>query len=172
MVVFLIGYMGCGKSSLGRRIAARVGYEFIDMDKIIEQKCSASVSEIFATRGEKWFREMERRTLEELAGLTADTIVATGGGVPCFSDNMQLMNSMGKTVYLKMSPQKIVGRISPAGRQKRPIIRGMDDEQLLDFISRNLPAREPYYESSSLIVDCDTLSDAAIMEHIIHEIKR
>ena len=71
-----------------------------------------------------------------------------------------------------MSPQKIVGRISPAGRQKRPIIRGMDDEQLLNFISRNLPAREPYYESSSLIVDCDALSDAAIMEHIIHEIKR
>ena len=172
MTVFLIGYMGCGKSSLGRKIAARTGYGFIDMDKLIEQKCSASVSEIFATRGEQWFRNMERTTLEEFAGLSGDTVVATGGGVPCFSDNMHLMNSIGKTVYLKMSPQKIVGRISPAGRQKRPIIRGMNDEQLLDFIKRNLPQREPFYESSSLIIDCDTLGDQSIMDHIIHEIKR
>lgn len=172
MVVFLIGYMGCGKSSLGRRIAARTGYEFIDMDKLIEQRYHASVSEIFATRGEQWFRDTERRTLEEMAGLTENTIVATGGGVPCFSDNMRLMNSIGRTVYLKMSAQKIVGRISPAGREKRPIIRGMNDEQLLDFIGKNLPQREPYYESSSIIIDCDTLGEQSVMEHIINEIKR
>lgn len=164
--------MGCGKSSLGRRLSAMLGYDFADMDKLIEQRCGASVSEIFAAYGEARFREMEHQTLAEFANLNSDTIVATGGGVPCFGDNMQTMNRIGKTIYMKMSPKKLVGRISERGREKRPIIRGMNDDQLLDFISENLPKREPYYEQSGLIIDCDSLSDQSIIKHIIDEIKR
>lgn len=172
MIVFLIGYMGCGKSSLGRKIAARTGFDFIDMDRQIEQRYGTSVSEIFAAKGQAWFRDEERQTLLEFEDLSADTIVATGGGAPCFGDNMQTMKRIGKTVYLKMSPEKIVGRLSPRGREKRPIIRGMNDEQLLCFIKENLPQREQYYNDCSVVIDCDALSDNSVIDYIVQEIKR
>ena len=97
--------MGCGKSSIGRPLAKRLGLKFVDMDTEIERRCGVSVQQFFADRGEEAFRRLERELLRELTS-AEDTVVATGGGVPCFFDNMELMNGAGVTVYFKLAPEK------------------------------------------------------------------
>ena len=165
MILFLIGYMGCGKSSIGRELARRTGFAFVDMDREVERECGGrTVSQIFEQEGEAFFRACERKTLERLC--TGERmIVATGGGVPCFGDNMEVMNAAGRTVYFKMTPPKLAQRLHH-GRDKRPILRGMDDEQLLRFIERNLREREPFYSQASMVIDCDGVSDDYICNHV------
>ena len=166
MIVFLCGYMGCGKSKLGRKLAPALGYKLLDTDKIIEEGIGMSVADIFAEKGEPWFRAKERAVLESLAEYHNDVIVSTGGGLPCKGDNMALMKEIGITVYLKRTPENIVSRISEHGRWKRPAIRGMNDEQLLNYIQTNLPEREPLYSQASLVIDCTTKCDEDIIEYI------
>lgn len=168
MIVFLIGYMGCGKSKLGRKLAPALNYKLLDTDKVIEGQVGMSVADIFAEKGEPWFRAQERALLESFANLSEDVIVSTGGGMPCKADNMSVMRQIGITVYLKRTPENIVSRISEHGRWKRPAIRGMNDEQLLNYIQANLPNREPIYSQASLIIDCSIMRD----EEIIEKIKR
>lgn len=241
MIYFLIGYMGSGKSTLGKVLARRTGYSFVDMDTEIERRNSKTISEIFAQYGEEHFRQAEKELIEEIArgefvcsdqvpvgqsqnkrggavqseenkdtqsgveqagcskntGSAADRqakregemhcpdspggegaanphlqrekaanmIVATGGGVPCYGDNMQRMKQAGCVIYLKMSPAKLVGRLRP-GKAKRPKIAGLDDQQMLEFIQFNLEARAPHYEQASLIIDCEGVSDDYICRHI------
>lgn len=166
MVLFLIGYMGCGKSKLGRKLAPILGYKLLDTDRVIEERENLTVADIFAEKGEPWFRAQERAVLESLADYPDNVVVSTGGGLPCKGDNMTLMKSIGITVYLKRTPQNIVGRISEHGRWKRPAIRGMNDQQLLAYIEANLPGREPFYSQASLVIDCTAMSDEDIIEHI------
>ena len=117
--LFLIGYMGCGKSTLGRRLARRLGAEFADTDALIERREGASVADVFRYEGEERFREVEREVLEQtLAGTAA--VVSTGGGLPVWRDNMARMNAAGFTVYLRREAEQIARRLSPYGRQKRP----------------------------------------------------
>lgn len=170
MALFLVGYMGCGKSSIGRRIAKYLEWDFVDMDSVIEQEYGASVSEIFAREGEARFREMERTVLNKMCALER-TVVATGGGVPCFGDNMEQMCGQGQAVYFKMSPSKLVKRLEH-GRDKRPLIRGLDDDQLLEFITQNLQLREPHYSKASMIIDCDGVSDEYIARHVENFVRK
>lgn len=165
MIIFMVGYMGSGKTSLGKELARRLGYRFADMDKLVEDKCGKTISEIFAEKGEAYFRDCERRMLESFKDIREDVVVATGGGVPCFGNNMDVMKEAGVTVYLKMSPPKLVVRLEH-GRDKRPIIRGMDDAQLLKFIEEKLPERDAYYSRSAIVIDCDGRSDDYIVSHI------
>lgn len=166
MIIFLTGFMGCGKTSLGRKVALRTGLRFVDMDREIERRSGMKVSEIFARYGENGFRRMERELLERLVAEPGPMIVSTGGGVPCHGDNMELMNRSGRTVYLKMCPSQLAARLE-SGRDKRPKIRGMNDRELLAFISETLPMREEYYNLSHLIIDCDGVSDDYICNHIV-----
>lgn len=161
MIFFIVGYMGAGKSSIGREVAKRMGLRFVDLDREIELLHGMTISEIFDTEGEKVFRKSERTILESLTAHKANIIVACGGGTPCQDDNMTLMNAAGKTIYLKHSPEKLSKRLKP-GQTKRPILRGMDSEQILSFIERMLPSREPFYMRASMIIDCDRLSDESI----------
>ncbi len=165
MKLFLVGYMGCGKSSIGRLLASKLGVRFVDMDSRIESLAGMGVPEIFATQGEGAFRRMERDFLTESLAEDGDAIVATGGGAPCQGDNMELMNEAGRTVYLRMSPPKLVARLGK-GRDRRPLIKGMDDVTLLEYITRNMVLREPFYEKAHLVIDCDGVSDNYIVEHI------
>lgn len=175
MLVFLVGYMGSGKSTIGRKLASSVGFDFIDTDKEIEKRCGASVGEIFEREGEAQFRKMETEFLENLDRVYVDAIVATGGGMPCTGGNMELMNRLGMTVYLRFSPEKLVPRLA-GGRDKRPKIRGMNDLQLLEFITSSLGEREQYYAKSAVVVDGDGAGDdymcRFIGECIAWEIKR
>ena len=120
MIVFLVGYMGCGKTTIGRRLARRLGYDFADTDDRIEKQEGADVCDIFHYAGEEYFRKAEREMLEQLIASGDDLVVSTGGGLPVWADNMARMNGAGLTVYIRRSAEQIAARLSPHGRWKRP----------------------------------------------------
>lgn len=164
MRIFLVGYMGSGKSSIGRPLAKRLGLDFVDTDTELERLSGVKVADFFAARGEAEFRRAESEILQELT-LRNDLVVATGGGLPCFNDNMEAMNRAGLTIYLKMTPEKLLRRLEN-GRDKRPLLRGKNDEELLAFITESLAAREPVYARAKLIVACETMTDEYIANHV------
>ena len=165
MLIFLVGYMGCGKTSIGRQLAGKLNLRFLDMDAAIEQACGCSVREYFAANGEEAFRRLEREQVAALAE-EKDAVVATGGGAPCFFDNMEVMNRAGVTVYFKMSPEKLAARLE-TGKAKRPLLKDKSEEELLEFIRKNVAEREPCYLKSRLIIGCDGVSDDYIANHVV-----
>ena len=169
--IFLIGYMGCGKSSLGRKLAKVANMEFMDMDSIIEQREGASISDIFYYQGEEYFRRAERCAIEDVVRNDGGSIVATGGGLPAWGDNMEWMTSQGVTIYLKRSAENILSRLTAYGREKRPMFRGKSDEELILFMREQMALREPYYMSADIVVDCSVMSDADAVEYIVKKLK-
>lgn len=141
--------MLCGKSTLGKKLAARLGYEFLDTDTEIENKYRISVEGIFAKYGEQTFRLFERRLLESLEERD-NIVVSTGGGMPCFGRNMQRIKSLGYTIYLYMPPEAIVARYGVSHR-RRPILERVKEEERLDFVRRSLAERELYYRQADLV---------------------
>jgi len=135
--------MGCGKSTLGKRLAEHLGLRFIDMDDYIEERNCKSVPQIFAEEGENGFREKERKVLRELSEFI-DLVIATGGGAPCFFDNMDLMNQSGKTIYLNIPPEILTERLLNS-KTERPLIKGKSREELLAFINEKLEIRNKFY---------------------------
>jgi shikimate kinase len=142
--VFLVGYMGSGKTTIGRMLAERLGFTFFDTDKCVESKRLKSVSRIFETEGEDTFRELERKCLHELADFE-DVVISTGGGAPCFFDNMQYMNERGMTVYLKWSAKELANRLQADNSNKRPLLARLKGEELEAFIAEGLAKREAIY---------------------------
>lgn len=170
--LFLVGYMGCGKSTLGRKLARRLGIPYADTDALVEEREGASASDVFRYEGEQRFREVEREILDRVIEEGAVPVVSTGGGLPTWSDNMARMNEAGHTVYLRRSAEQIARRLSPYGRRKRPRLQGLNDEELVAFMERDMAAREPFYAQATLIVDCDWLSDEEVVEFILEKIKK
>ena len=168
--LFLVGYMGCGKSTLGRKLARRLNIDHFDTDSLIETREGASVADLFHYEGETRFREIERSVIEELIAADAK-IVSTGGGLPTWSDNMARMNEAGTTIYLRRSAENISRRLSPHGRWKRPRLRGLSDEELVDFMMQDIATREPYYTQASLMIDCNELSDDDIVDRIVQVVE-
>lgn len=167
MIVFLVGYAGSGKSSLGKRLARRLGVRFVDTDKLVEQSEGASIADIFHYEGEEYFRIAERRAVESLANEGVDLVVATGGGLPTWRDNMEWLVRSGVTVYLRRTPEQILSRLSDYGREKRPMFRGKSDEELLQFMHEQMALREPYYAKAQIAVDCSVMSDDDVVEHLV-----
>ena len=172
MKIFLIGYMGCGKSSLGRKLAKSAAIRFVDMDSLLEEREGASVSDIFAYAGEEYFRRAERNLIEELAEQSDDMVISTGGGVPTWQDNMEYINSVGESLYLRRSAKQIASRLSPHGRYKRPKLRGLNDEELVEFMTKNMAEREPFYMKATHVVECSDKSDEELLEYILGVIGR
>lgn len=160
--VFLIGYMGCGKSSVARCLAEIKGIPFIETDTLIEEHAQMSISRIFKTQGETAFRQIESAVLKQI---TPGTLVATGGGLPCHNDNMAWMLKQGKVVYLKYTPQQLYDRLNPSTeRSKRPLLENVD---LLSFITSQLAEREPYYGKAHVTLEGNTLSVEEIASRLI-----
>ncbi|MCX2433056.1 shikimate kinase [Pedobacter sp. GR22-10] len=163
MKIFLIGYMGCGKSTKAKQLAQRLSYPVIDLDTEIVKKSGKTIAEFFAEFGESGFRDYESNMLKTFP-YPETCVVATGGGLPCFFDNMDWMNENGTTVYLQMEPAQLVSRLQ--NRQKRPLIKDLDDEQLLAFIQLKLAERNPFYTQAKMIINAFDL-DAEILESAI-----
>ena len=153
----MIGYMGAGKTTLGKSLARHLGLEFIDLDWYIENRFHQSVSQLFATRGEEGFRKIEQNMLHEVAEFE-DVVISAGGGTPCFFDNMEYMNQQGLTVYLKATPEILRTHLR-MGKQKRPLIAQKNDEELDIFIRESLDKRESYYSQARLIFDIGLLDN-------------
>lgn len=141
--IFLVGYMGSGKTTLGKPLASKLNLGFIDMDHFIEAGYKKTIPEIFETEGESRFRELEREYLQRLFELD-NIVVATGGGAPCFFDNMELINRNGTSIYLHMTVEALVSRLTQAGNT-RPLLKNKTAEEIKDFIKTSLTQREPYY---------------------------
>lgn len=160
--------MGSGKTTLGRAVADRTGIRFVDLDDYIEERESMTIKEIFATRGEQSFRDLERDALRELSLGDGDVLVACGGGTPCFGDNMALMNSVGITVYLDAPHGRLLERLK-LGRDKRPLIASLSDDELSAFILSQLEWREPFYRQAALKFDSSRLETTAQVAESVDE---
>ena len=143
MRIYLIGYMGCGKSTLGRKLSEHLGLQFVDMDHYIEERNCKTIPQIFSEEGEAEFRKKERKALEELSEFT-DIVIATGGGTPCFFDNIDLMNKTGKTIYLNIDPKILADRLLKS-KTERPLIKGKSRDELVAFIDDTLKKRNEFY---------------------------
>lgn len=171
--IFLTGYMGSGKTTVGKQLARKLNLQFIDMDMFIENRYRKSVSAIFEEKGEAAFREIERRALLELLDFE-NVVISTGGGTPCFFDNMDLMNQSGITVYLKVSIDELAERLKTK-KQKRPLIKDKDSEEMKNYISVNLEKREQFYNRATFTFESDGLFSnsnfKAKMERLIENLK-
>lgn len=147
--VFIVGYMGSGKTTVGRWLARSLSLQFIDLDAFIEGKYRKTVSQLFEERGEEGFRELERQTLREVAEFE-NVVISTGGGTPCFFDNMALMNRAGITVYLQTEPEELAHRLI-SSRTVRPLIAGKSKEELVSFVTEHLAQRESYYLTAAIV---------------------
>lgn len=167
MIIFLVGYAGSGKSSLGRRLARRLGCRFVDTDKLVEQMEGATIADIFYYEGEEYFRGAERRAVEQCADGADSCVVATGGGLPTWRDNMEWLNEHGTTLYIRRDAEKILSRLTAYGREKRPMFRGKSDEELLAFMRAQMAEREPHYALAHLSLDCSSIGDDDAVERIV-----
>jgi len=150
--VFLVGFMGSGKTTWGRKLALKTERVFIDLDEEIVGEAGMPIPEYFVQYGEAAFRELESRVLKNLP-LDQPSIVATGGGTPCFFDNMAWMNKMGKTIYLYLAPKALWSRLMQTDIATRPALRGLNGKELLDDITAKLDERTPHYQQATHIVD-------------------
>ena len=150
MKIFLIGFMGSGKSTIGRKLANYLHYDFVDLDKLIENKAGMKIADYFEKNGEESFRELERDTLQQMV-FNDNSVIATGGGVPCYFDNMDWMYKEGKVVYLSMDPKALADRLKHS-KVSRPLIKDLNQDQLIEFITQKLKSRDVFYQKAHCIV--------------------
>jgi len=148
MLVFLVGFMGCGKSYIGRKIAPAMEFAYIDMDKAIEEQEQQTVKQIFETKGEEHFRKLEHDFLLDI-NKEDNIVISTGGGVPCFYNNMEIMNQKGITVYLNRDKELVLSRLKK-GIDKRPLLQGLTDDELANFYDSKLAERKQFYEQAKI----------------------
>ena len=155
--IIIIGYMGAGKTTVGKVLAKELGLQFYDLDWYIEGRMHKTVSQIFAERGEEGFRDVERNMLREVAEFE-NVVISCGGGTPCFFDNMDYMNLQGDTVYLKATPEVLYSHLK-MGRVERPLLKGKTPEEMKEFIAKQLSQREPYYLKAKHVLDVSLLDN-------------
>jgi shikimate kinase len=148
--IFLIGFMGVGKSSIGKKLANKLHVPFLDTDELLEQKFELTVAEYFVKYGEKAFRNAEKELIEQYD--FENTVVATGGGLPCFNENMVALNQTGTTIFLSRPVKELQQRLVHAKKQ-RPLIKELNNDELLLFIQEKLTERLPFYEKAQITLD-------------------
>ena len=155
--IIIVGYMGSGKTTVGKALSKDMGIPFYDLDWYIESRMRKTVAQIFAERGEEGFRKIEYNMLHEVAEFE-DVIISCGGGTPCFFDNMDYMNGQGETVYLKASPEVLYGHLK-MGKTERPLLKNKTPEEMQVFIAEQLEKREPYYSKAKHTLDVNLLEN-------------
>ena len=167
--IFLIGYMGAGKTTLGKAFARAMGLTFVDLDWYIEERYHKTVSQIFAERGEDGFRELEKRMLHEASDFE-DVVISVGGGTPCFFNNMDYMNQVGETVFLDVDNQVLFRRLKVA-KQQRPLLANKTDEELMAFIQEALEKRLPHYTKAKHVFNGELLENRYQIQQSVERLK-
>ncbi len=160
--------MGSGKTTIGNKLAEKLGFQFIDVDHFIENRQRKTISEIFSEKGEEMFREIEHKALAEIS-LFENVVISTGGGAPCFHNNMDLMNESGFTIYLKTSPEELTKRLRIA-KNKRPLLRNKTQEEMCTFISENIEKRNHFYNQARLIFDAEKMLTQTDVDNIVNNL--
>ena len=162
--IYLVGYMGAGKTTAARRLAHRLGWEVVDTDALFEEKYKISVNDFFNKYDEPLYRKLESEVLKATESLE-NVVVSTGGGTACYFDNMEWMNQHGLTVFLRISPQAAVDRVIHS-RHKRPLVEGKSEEELTEFVNRHYASRMPFYEQAIITVKSEDLDVDSLLEMI------
>ena len=153
MNIYLIGYMYSGKTTLGHKLAVKLGYQWLDLDQVFEQVFHTSIPIFFKRYGEEAFRKLEQKLLHETAN-NDNTVISTGGGTPCHFDNIQWINKHGKSVYFDVTVDTLLRRAAQS-KKPRPILMGMTEEERSQYIRQQLEARMPYYRKAQIIFPAD-----------------
>lgn len=153
--IYLIGYMGSGKTTLGRAFARAMQMQFVDLDWYIEERFHRTIQQLFTEKGESGFREIEQSMLHEV-GEFENVVVATGGGTPCFFDNMDYMKRTGDTVFLEVSSDVLFRRLK-MDRANRPLLHGKTDDELMDTVLHGVENRLPFYSQAEYRFDASHL---------------
>lgn len=169
MIIVLLGYMGSGKSTIGKELATSLDYSFLDLDDYISDKEKSSISKIFKTKGEIYFRKKETEYLIEVLNSSENIVLALGGGTPCYGKNMDLiLNNINVTsFYLKLSIPLLSKRLF-IEREKRPLISHLNTEtELLEFIGKHLFERIQYYSQSQFTLNTDHKTQQEILKDLL-----
>ena len=174
--IYLIGYMGAGKSTVGRLLADKLGWYFVDIDNAFEEIHGLTPAEYIRQYGLEDFRRKEKYVVEDLADQSPyeKVIYATGGGYPCWEDNMDCLQELGTSIYIRWKPEHLAKRLSLTDLSERPVLQGRTEKELLEFIAPQLSAREPFYSRANHIIDvsiCDEQSDERIAEDLFRLIR-
>ena len=167
MKIFLIGFMGTGKTHWGRRLSEKLAIPFFDLDEEIVKQEGKSINEIFATNGEEYFRLLERNVLHIISEYNDSFIMACGGGTPCFYNNIDYMNQQGISVWLNTSVDVLYDRLLKE-KNKRPLIKELNDQHLRGYILKKFSDRKIYYEQASITIAEDTTTLEKLVEKIFH----
>lgn len=166
-LVFMCGFMGCGKTTQGKKLAKELGYYFIDLDDYISNKYDQTITELFKEKGEAEFRNIETEALGECIKNNLKALIAVGGGTPCFNNNMELMTSNGKVIYLKMNAEALYNRLFNA-KEDRPLIRDKANEEMFLYIENLLKTREVFYDKAQIMTSGVTVDIEQLKERILN----
>ena len=168
MRIFLIGFMGSGKTHWGKQLATQLKIPFFDLDDVISSKENKTIAEIFAHSGEEAFRVKEREVLESLIDENANMVVSCGGGTPCFFNNIERMKKYGVVIWLNTHVEVLVQRLIKE-KEKRPLIKNVQDADLRSYIVRKLNERRMYYEQADVVIDKeDSISITEFIQTVLH----
>jgi len=174
--IYLVGYMGAGKTTAGKLLADKLGWHFVDLDEAFKEIHGLSTADYIRTYGIEDFRRKEKYVLEDIADQAPfeKVIYATGGGYPCYEDNMECLRELGTSIYIRWKPEHLAKRLSLTDLNERPVLQGRTEEELLAFIAPQLEAREPFYKKANHVLDvdiCDELSDERIAQELYEFLK-
>ena len=168
--VILIGYMGAGKTTVGKALAQELGVPFYDLDWYITNRMRKTIAQIFEERGEEGFRQIERNMLHEVAEFE-DVVISCGGGTPCFFDNIDYMNQQATVVYLKAEPEVLYKHLAMS-KNDRPLLRGKSQEELIPFITEQLEKRSPYYTKAAYTLDVSLMDDYSKIKISVDKLRK
>lgn len=171
MKIILIGYMGSGKSTVAKELAAALSLPFIDLDDYIVDKEKKSIKDIFEAKGEIYFRLQESKYLKEILEQETDAVLALGGGTPCYANNMELIKKESQSFYLKGGIATICNRLR-SEKQQRPLIASLSDEQLTEFIAKHLFERRNFYEQADQSISIDNKSIHELLQELLVKVKK
>lgn len=167
--IILIGYMGAGKTTVGRALAKELGLSFYDLDWYIENRRRKKIPQIFSEQGEEGFRQIEYNMLHEVAEFE-DVVLSCGGGTPCFFDNMDYMNQQAQVVYLRCEPEVLQAHLAMS-RTERPLLKGKSETELIDFIREQLATRETYYNKARYQLDVSLMDNYEKIKTTVDKLK-